>query len=82
MRNRSPMQRGWRVISGIALVLFLVGIMAVGVGFFTGSSPTALQAHGHLTEYGQRLSTNWAILKQDLEGIRQTLVQWFSTLPI
>lgn len=81
MRNMSHMRRGWRVITGIALVCFLLGVVAVAVGFFTGSSPTALRAHGSLTEYGQRLSTNWAILQRDLEGIRQTLVQWFSTLP-
>lgn len=81
MRNMSSMRRGWRIITGIALVCFLVGVVAVGVGFFTGSSPTALRAHGSLTEYSQRLSTNWAILKQDLEGVRQTLVQWFSSLP-
>ena len=80
MRNSSPMRRGWRVVSGIALVLFLVGVVIVAVGFFTGSSPSALLAHGHLTEYGQRLSTNWAILKQDLAGIRQSLVQWLNAL--
>ena len=81
MRNMSFMRRGWRIITAIALVCFLVGVVAVGVGFFTGSSPTALQAHGSLTEYSQRLSTNWAIFKQDLTNIRQALVQWFSFLP-
>ena len=60
------MRKGWRFITGIALVCFLLGVAGIGVGFFTGSSPTALQAHGHLTEYGQRLAMNWAILKQDI----------------
>lgn len=81
MRNMSHMRRGWRIVSGIALVCFLVGVVAVGVGFFTGSSPTALRAHGSLTEYSQRLNTNWAILKRDLEPLRQALTQWFSALP-
>lgn len=81
MRKNSTMRRGWRVITGIALVCFLVGIVAVAVGFFTGSSPTALRAHGHLSEYGQRLSTNWAIFKQDLANMREVLTQWLSFLP-
>lgn len=81
MRSNSPMRRGWRVVSGIALVLFLVGAVAVGVGFFTGSSPTALQAHGHLTEYGERLDLNWSILRQDLTALRDALTQWFRSLP-
>ncbi len=81
MRKNSVMRRGWRVITGIALVCFLVGIVAVAVGFFTGSSPTALRAHGSLTEYGSRLETNWAILRQDLESIRQSLVRLLSYLP-
>ena len=76
------MRRGWRVVSGIALVCLLVGIVAVGVGFFTGSSPTALRAHGHLTEYGQRLNTNWVILKRDIAALRQSLAQWLAGLGI
>ncbi len=59
------MRKGWRFISGVALICFLLGVAGIGVGFFTGSSPSVLQAHGHLTEYGRRLAANWAILKQD-----------------
>lgn len=75
------MRKGWRIVSGIALICFLVGVMGVGVGLFTGSSPTALQAHGYLTEYGKRLTANWNILRQDLEGIRQSLAGIFGFLP-
>lgn len=75
------MRKGWRIVSGVALICFLVGVMAIGVGFFTGSSPTALQAHGHLTEYNARLAQNWRILRQDLAGLRQMLTQWLSFLP-
>ena len=67
------MRKGWRIVSGIALVCFLLGVMAIGVGFFTGSSPTALQAHGHLTEYSARLSQNWLILQRDIDSLRQSL---------
>ncbi len=75
------MRKGWHVITGIALVCFLIGAVAIGVGFFTGSSPSALQAHGHLTEYGQRLSANWAILRQDLEVVRLGLIRLWQSLP-
>ncbi len=63
------MHKGWRFITSIALICFLLGVAAIGVGFFTGSSPTALQAHGNLTEYGERLAMNWDILKQDAAGL-------------
>ena len=63
------MRKGWRFITSIALICFLLGVAGIGVGFFTGSSPTALQAHGHLAEYGERLATNWDILKQDVANL-------------
>ncbi len=72
------MRKGWRIVSGIALVCFLIGVMAIGVGFFTGSSPTALQAHGHLTEYNARLAQNWLILQRDIETLRQGILGLFS----
>ena len=75
------MRKGWRIVSGISLILFLVGVVIIGVGFFTGSSPTALQAHGNLTEYASRLSANWPILKQDLSALRQSLDQLLRSLP-
>ena len=49
------MRKLWHVVSAVALVCLIVGILGIGVGFFTGSSPTAIQNHGALTEYFQRL---------------------------
>ena len=75
------MRKGWHIVTGIALICFLIGVVAIGVGFFTGSSPTALQAHGNLTEYAARLTTNWAILKRDLSVLGQAVSRLFSLLP-
>lgn len=63
------MRKLWRVFSSLAFACFLLGALGIGVGFFTGSSPTAIQAHGHLAEYGQRLAMNWAILRQDIASL-------------
>lgn len=63
------MRKFWRIVSTLAFACFLLGALAIGVGFFTGSSPTAIQAHGHLAEYGQRLAMNWAILQQDIANL-------------
>ena len=60
------MRKGWRVVSAIALICLVVGIMGVGVGFFTGSSPTVIQNHGSLTEYIERLQINWGYLQEDV----------------
>jgi len=67
------MRKAWRIVSAIALVFLVVGIMGVGVGFFTGSSPVVIQNHGNLTEYFRRLQINWDILQADLRGI----LVWF-----
>jgi hypothetical protein len=64
------MRKAWRIVSAIALVFLVVGIMGVGVGFFTGSSPVTIQNHGNLTEYVRRLQMNRDIL---LETVRNTL---------
>ena len=40
------MHKLWRAVSMVAFACFLLGILGIGVGFFTGSSPTAIQAHG------------------------------------
>ncbi len=64
------MRKAWRIVSAIALVFLIVGIMGVGVGFFTGSSPVTIQNHGNLTEYVRRLQMNRDIL---LETVRNTL---------
>lgn len=60
------MNKAWKVVSMIALLSLLVGILCVGVGFFTGSSPVVIQSHGSLAEYAERLRVNWDILKQML----------------
>lgn len=57
------MRKGWHIVSGLALMCFLLGLVGIGVGFFTGSSPTALQNHGHLAQYIERLSMNWDIIR-------------------
>ena len=67
------MRKLWHIVSAVALICFLLGVAAIGVAFFTGSSPSALQAHGQLAQYGQRLALNWDILKADFESVRQSL---------
>lgn len=64
------MRKAWRIVSAIALVFLIVGIMGVGVGFFTGSSPVVIQNHGNLTEYYRRLQINWDVLQN---GVRSLL---------
>ena len=71
------MRKLWHITSAVALICFLLGIAAIGVAFFTGSSPSALQAHGHLAQYGERLAANWHILQADLQALRQTLASLF-----
>ena len=63
------MHKAWRIVSAMALVFLVVGIMGVGVGFFTGSSPVVIQNHGNLTEYVRRLQMNWDILQTNWRGI-------------
>ena len=67
------MHKAWRVVSGLALMCMLLGVVGVAVGFFTGSSPVALQNHGNLTEYTQRLSLNWDILRNDVTAFLTAL---------
>ena len=62
------MRKAWRIVSAIALVFLIVGIMGIGVGFFTGSSPTVIQTHGSLTEYIERLQINWGYLQEDISA--------------
>ena len=61
------MSKAWRIVSAIALVFLVVGIVGVGVGFFTGSSPVVIQNHGNLTEYFRRLQINWDVLRSDVQ---------------
>lgn len=63
------MNKARHVVSAIALFCLIIGIVGIGVGFFMGSSPVALQNHGNLTEYMERLQTNWDILLGHLRDI-------------
>jgi hypothetical protein len=63
------MNKAWRIISGAALLCLVIGVVGIGVGFFTGSSPVVIQSHGSLTEYIQRLQTNWRILQDNFAGL-------------
>ena len=56
------MRKAWRVVSSVALICLVIGILGLGVGFFTGSSPVVIRNHGSLTEYVQRLAMNRDIL--------------------
>ena len=63
------MNKLWRMVSAVALICLIVGIMGIGVGFFTGSSPVILQNHGSLTEYLHRLEINYGILTEDVGSL-------------
>lgn len=56
------MNKIWRFVSGIVLLCLLGGIVCIGIGFFTGSSPVVIQEHGSLTEYIARLEMNKTVL--------------------
>lgn len=74
------MRKLWHVVSGVSMICFLLGIAAIGVAFFTGSSPSALQAHGHLAQYGERLALNWDILRNDLQVLWQSILSLLPSL--
>ena len=61
------MRKLWRIIGTIALLCLVIGIVGVGVGFFTGSSPVIIRNHGSLDGYIERLTVNWNILRQLVE---------------
>ena len=67
------MNKAWRIVSAVALVFLVVGIMGIGVGFFTGSSPVVIQNHGSLTEYLERLRINWGYLLEDVSYLLRSL---------
>ena len=62
------MHKVWRIVSAVALICLVVGIMGIGVGFFTGSSPVTIESHGSLTEYIHRLQINWGYLQEDVSS--------------
>lgn len=63
------MNKTWRVVSAIALLCLIIGIVGIGVGFFTGSSPVVIQNHGNLAEYMHRLEINRGVLMQDVNEL-------------
>lgn len=64
------MNKIWRIVSGIVLLCLVAGIVCIGIGFFTGSSPVVIQQHGNLTEYTRRLEMNWIILQNYIAQFR------------
>lgn len=76
------MRKLWHIVSAVSMICFLLGVAAIGVAFFTGSSPSALQAHGHLAQYWERLALNLDILRNDLHTLWQSVLSWFPFLPI
>lgn len=63
------MNKIWRIVSGIVLLCLVAGIVCIGIGFFTGSSPVVIQEHGSLTEYIARLEMNRNILQQEIANV-------------
>ena len=59
------MKKAWHILSAVAMGCILLGIVGMAVGFFTGSSPSVIESHGHIGQYAERLSMNWAVLKQN-----------------
>lgn len=63
------MNKIWRVVSAVALICLIVGIVGIGVGFFTGSSPVVIQNHGAVAEYLERLQINRDILAENVRNL-------------
>ncbi len=59
------MKKAWHIVSAIAMSCILLGVVGMAVGFFTGSSPSVIESHGHIGQYAERLAMNWAVLKQN-----------------
>ena len=70
------MRKAWHVVSLLAMSCILLGIVGVAVGFFTGSSPSVIQSHGHIQQFGERLAMNWDILRQDAADLLTTIKSW------
>lgn len=63
------MRKAWRIVGAAAIVCIVLGVIAVGVGFFAGSSPVTIQNHGSLAEYLERLRINRDILRDSLSRL-------------
>ena len=70
------MRKAWHVVSLLAMSCILLGIVGVAVGFFTGSSPSVIQSHGHIQQFGERLAMNWDILRPDAADLLTTIKSW------
>lgn len=67
------MNKAWRFVSGVVLLCLVAGLVCIGIGFFTGSSPVVIQEHGNLAGYFQRLEMNRAILMDYIARFRAIL---------
>ena len=74
------MRKAWHVVSLLAMTCILLGVAGAAVGFFTGSSPSAIASHGHIQQYGERLAMNWDILKQDFAAILAAVRSWLANI--
>lgn len=63
------MRRIWKLFCIAALVCLVLGVALIAAGFFAGSSPVTVQAHGSLDEYLVRLDTNRQIFLRDLAAL-------------
>ncbi len=70
------MNKGWKIIGGIVLVLILLGAICIGVGFMTGGDVvdiySTLNIRYNLSGYWE-LWSEWAMtsLNNIWEGVRQ-----------
>ena len=70
------MNKGWKIIGGIVLVLILLGAICIGVGFMTGGDVvdiySTLNLRYNLSGYWD-LWSEWALtsLNNIWEGVRQ-----------
>ena len=74
------MRKAWHAVSLLAMACILLGVVGVAVGFFTGSSPSVIESHGHIQQYGERLAMNWDILKQDLTAVLAAVRAWIANI--
>ena len=70
------MKKAWHIVSAVAMGCILLGIVGMAVGFFTGSSPSVIQSHGHIQQYGERLAMNWDILRRDAANLLTAVKSW------
>lgn len=62
------MKKAWKIFCAAALVCLVLGVLLIGAGFFMGSSPSVITAHGSLDEYFLRLGANARTFAADLRA--------------